>query len=284
MVTETLLQIGLLTKNETKVYYLLLEFEELPTSILAKKCDMKKGSVLHVGDALQQKGLITKTIKNNIAYYRSEPPEKLISYLERKHEEAQEKFTQDVYAVKKLLPFLENLYTKPSQVLQSKVFYYEGLENVLQSYLTFLENTPENEVIYSYVSPAPKSDKRFQKLLQKAIAKRLEKNIHCKMITTFCEESACLKLTDRQQNRETLIGCKNLGATSETMLSQNQTFEAAYSTAGMVSMLTTNTSNASRQIAFFKLAWRQAKIEDQKNCKLPEFQEWLKKNENLKTY
>jgi len=284
MITETLTEINLLTEKEAKMYYLLLAFEEMPASLLAKKLNMNKGSIHYIGESLLQKGIIIKTRKNNISYFRSEPPKKLITYLERGIEEAQEKFAKDLQQLHEIIPFLEKTRTKPSQILHSKVSYYEGLDNVLQAYLNFLENVPENNTIYSYVSPAPIEDKKFRKLLQKTIDKRLEKNIHCKIISTYCEESARLKLTDKHQNRETLIAFKDLGVMSETMLSRNQTFEAFYSTSGMVANLTTNTNNAIKQIESFKLAWQQAKIEDQVNCKLPEFQQWLIKNKGLEGY
>ena len=75
------------TENEVLVYLALLSGTHFSGSELAKKTQIKRPTVYHALETLQQKGIVHLTGSTRVARYRAEPPAQLKNIIERKQRE-----------------------------------------------------------------------------------------------------------------------------------------------------------------------------------------------------
>ena len=276
MITETLIECGLCEK-EAKVFQKLLEMDTQPVSILSRALNMPRSSVQSCLNQLEKKKVVHKKINKGTTWFVAETPDDLFHYLERLKTDFLNDHSKKEKAMEKIVPFLKSIESKEAKsIYLPKVRHFEGMTDVLSAYLTFLEGVPNGSTIYGYVSPALKEYNSFYKLLAKTVEKRMNRNIHCKLICTYSKEAAFLKASDSLFNRETRMAFQDTKLDiTETLLSHNQILDVGYSTQGTTSTLITNTNTAPIKIEMFALAWKQAKLIDQNLSHKPQFQLWL---------
>ena len=125
--TESLLGFGLL-ESEVKVYVALLALGPQPASVIAKKSGLKRGHTYNVLADLLQKGLVQEYTKGSVKYFTCLPPAVLITMLEQRQGEMEQKKKK----LMEVLPDLEHI-RNPS-ILQPKVRFFSGIEGIKQIY------------------------------------------------------------------------------------------------------------------------------------------------------
>ena len=265
--------------KEVKVYITCLSLRQAAVSTIAKRCDIKRTSTYAIVSKLIEKGFITVASKNNINYYAALSPEFLIENYKFTIREAQ----KNLQELEKNMPALEALKEKNVPI---KAKFFEGIENVAHSYIEFIQAVPSDATIYNYVFPASIDYKEFRKAMSQFIQVRQSKNIHCKTISSLCEDAVKLKVTDTLDNRETLISFiqESGKISSEMLICNNIILDMSYSKKEIFSSLTINKDIAALRIAVFNMAWQQAKIDDKKICKQEEIQQLMKKFKHIQAY
>ncbi|MFA5992482.1 MAG: helix-turn-helix domain-containing protein [Candidatus Pacearchaeota archaeon] len=138
MINQTLKAIGL-TDGEIKVYLALLELGSSTTWNITKKSKISGSKVYEVLDRLISKGLVNSMIKNNVKYFESASPERILEYLEEKKQEI------DIEK-KDIIKIIPELILKQKQAPKSEVKIYtgwEGLKTVEEDILNSLKKGEE---------------------------------------------------------------------------------------------------------------------------------------------
>lgn len=125
MLEKELQKIGL-SENEAKVYLTLLSSGLISVFKLAKNLEMARSTLYGILADLQKKGIVSQVLKDQIKYFKAEPPEKLLHILGLKEEtikRRKKKLTTLLPEIKKLV----NLdYTSP------KIKIFEGRKEMEQ--------------------------------------------------------------------------------------------------------------------------------------------------------
>lgn len=129
-IEDTLKKIGF-TEGEIKVYLALLELGSTTTWELTKKSQISGSKVYEVLERLLKKGLVSSVTKNNVKYFESSSPERILDYLEDKNKEIE----QEKREIQKIIPdlLLKKAISKKSEV---RVFMgFEGAKAVFEETL-----------------------------------------------------------------------------------------------------------------------------------------------------
>ena len=278
MLRETLKQLGL-NEKEVSIYITCLKIGKCAVSTLANQCGYKRTSAHSIIKERFSKGFLFSFVKNNVTYYYALSPEYLVEKFKQEVASAQ----KNLYNIEKILPALASLNEESHPV---KFKFFEGMDNVIKSYLEFIELIPDNSTIFNYVFPAPSIHKKFSKGMKQFIQRRKEKNLHVKLISAFSEDSVKLKLSDKFENRETRISFDNNMETisSESFIYDSFVFDMSYSQNTMFSCLTVNKDIAALRREVFHIAWEHAGRSDLEIMKRPEVKKLLEKHKAIKAY
>lgn len=122
---KSLQKIGL-SANEAQIYLSLLASGLISVFKLAKNLEMARSTLYGLLASLQEKGIIAQVYKNQVKFFKAEPPEKLLHILELQEETInikKKKLTAILPEIKKLV----NLdYTSP------RIKLYEGRRELEQ--------------------------------------------------------------------------------------------------------------------------------------------------------
>jgi len=114
-----------LSKRETEIYLALLRAGSSLVSRIAKDTGLHRSNIYDVLEQLQEKGLVSFVVRNNIKYYKAEPAERILRYLEERSER-----------VKQALPELKRIQNSQKEETEVKVFKgKEGYKTVLNEML-----------------------------------------------------------------------------------------------------------------------------------------------------
>lgn len=131
MKEEDLERLGL-TRNEAKVYFVLLEIGLTSITGLIKKTKLHKQIIYDNLERLQEKGLVSYVIKANRRHFSAVSPEKLMDMLEEQKNEINKK--EDI--AKKLIPELTNLKSRAKEEQLASIFQgKKGIKSILESVL-----------------------------------------------------------------------------------------------------------------------------------------------------
>ncbi len=283
MLAQELINLGL-TEKEASLYMQLLELGMQPAGVFTKKNQIPRSTVQFMLETLVKKKFATKTSKNKVVHYIPVPPETLYRLLEQERAEVLNAFSQKKQDLDVIIPKLQELANK--NVVLPRVTFYQGVENVAQAYLDFLNNVPAGETIYNYVSPATEKHMEFRNAMGVFIDSRINKGIHCQCICTYCEDAVRLKVRDEVDNRETLISFETGHDIffSESLIYNNMTLNTSYSASGIFACFIIDADITRMNMGVFKLAWKQAILDDVKICKKKQVQEWFKKYSDIQHY
>jgi HTH-type transcriptional regulator, sugar sensing transcriptional regulator len=110
--------------EEAKVYLLLLDTGPMKAGQLARKIGIPRASLYGFLERLQEKGIISLSLKDGVKVFAAEPPQKIRGILRQHIEELQSKEKDYV----RLLP--EITKNAPLKALVPKFQYFEGVEGV----------------------------------------------------------------------------------------------------------------------------------------------------------
>ena len=116
MLISDLEELGL-SKEEAKVYLVVLELGGSYVSAIAKKAGVHRVSCYHTLDNLVEKGIISTFTQNNIKYFAVESPKIIVNQIEER-----------LHRAKKILP--ELLSITNALAYKPKIQYYEGLQGI----------------------------------------------------------------------------------------------------------------------------------------------------------
>lgn len=119
LMNEALHGLGLEDK-EIRIYTSLLELGEATVLTLSKKAGIKRPTAYIVLQSLEEKGLVTKTVRGKKSFFLAQHPKKLVSEAEFRLKE-----------LKEIVPQLETLFIGGTG--KPRVTIYEGKERLDQS-------------------------------------------------------------------------------------------------------------------------------------------------------
>ncbi len=194
---ELLLALGL-NEKEIRAYLALLEFGTNPASVIARKVNYPKSTVLFLFDGLVKRGYLRKTTKGKTQYYYAHPQDLRLA----KEKEIQE----EERALKKALPLLEELKTPFSS--EPKVTLFEGISGCKLAYNMILETQGEVLEFGAHEDLVEKFGKDF---MDEFIAQRKKRKIFLKAICSETAISKKLKNIDKKSLRDIHVFPKDRG-------------------------------------------------------------------------
>ena len=195
MFMQVLTSIGL-SEKEANIYLTLLEIGSQPISVAAKKANINRTTSYLIIDELKRKGLVSTFTKESIKYVTAEPPESILKFLqlEQNRLEFQKENIQDH------IQDLKNIQHKNAN--RPKVYFYEGLQGVIQTYQDTLR---EGHTIYAIESDSEMSPEIEDYLNKHYIPERITKKISAKTIMPDSVTNRKIKSKDKQEYRETKL-------------------------------------------------------------------------------
>jgi len=104
-----------LSKNESKVYLANLKLGIAKVNDIAKKSNTLRTTVYEILDSLLKKGLVSKTLKDNIVHFVAVSPKELLNILDEKRKKVFDG-----------IPLLEELQNKTKQLIKVESFESPG--------------------------------------------------------------------------------------------------------------------------------------------------------------
>ncbi len=142
MIEQSLEKIGL-TQGEIKVYLALLELGSTTTWNITKKSGVSGSKVYEILERLITKGLISHINKNNVRYFETADPSRILDYLNEKENTIKEEKIE----IQKIIPQLI-LKQKSSTRSEAKIFY--GLEGAKTAFEAQIKNLKKGDLIYGW--------------------------------------------------------------------------------------------------------------------------------------
>ena len=171
LMLQKLIQLGF-SEKEAKVYLALLEFGTQPASVIAKKTNLPKATVLFLFENLGKRGYLQRSQKGRIFYFYADPKD-----LEsEKNKELENQKTALNQAIPLLREF-KNPFTSPPKIL-----FFEGLEGCRKAYSLLLQSHTK---IYEFAAHQDLM-KMGNKFMNDFIRQRARKKI---LIKSICQKS-----------------------------------------------------------------------------------------------
>jgi len=167
MITEKVIENFNLGEKEAKVYLANLSLGRSRVSEIAKKAQLNRITTYEILKRFKQKGIATSVTYNNITYFQTVSPERIIEKMERQ-----------VALSKELLPQLLSL--KDQSKTRPNLEYYEGKEGVKAIYEDTLSS--KDKIIYNIAHPTNLTNFIDNDFLQNYIKKRVRKKIKVKVL------------------------------------------------------------------------------------------------------
>lgn len=240
------------TKQEAKLYLLLLELGTQPASVLAKKIGKNRVTVLHVLERMLFKGWLSKSKATYGWTYAANSPDNILQTLTDQRDELHRKTTQKVELFKGLLPSLLQIeggnFKKPTV----EVFY--GTSALRQLYMLSLESRN----MYAYYEPwNPKDYPELLEVDDWHTEERIRANIPVKIIlpnTKYATSFAGVRkpLKEAVVVPSNILSIKDITIITDTSL-------LIYSLEDAMGIAIVSSNIAANQRQQFLLAWEQAK-------------------------
>ncbi len=176
MDVEPLLEEIGLSKNEIKIYLILLKLGSTTTGAIIKQTGIHNSKVYDGLERLSNKGLVTHVIVANTKHFTAVNPERLLDFLEDKKKliEEHEK------GIKEFLPQLEALREIGVDETEAEIFRgWKGMETVFNEGIRVMGKGDTWYVIGAY---AGEDVKRTDQLITKIIKKCEKKKMKWKVL------------------------------------------------------------------------------------------------------
>lgn len=187
-------QLGL-SKKESVVYLALLELGPSFVSAIASRAKINRTTCYDILENLINLGLVSKVGQTSKKTYTAEHPETLISYLEKKGNDFQNKANE----VKKFLPELKMIYNEKGK--RPRIRFYEGRQGIETVYEDTLTS---GETIKAYAS-VKNMHKALPHYFPEYYQRRAQKGIFIKAILPATKEAKERKSFDKVEARESRL-------------------------------------------------------------------------------
>ena len=247
MFENILTQAGL-TKDEVRVYELLLKEGELAAHSVITGALLKRGTAYNVLRALKKKGLLEEFQRHKKSYFRLEPPSRLRDYLQQKEQQVKESAS----TLEAVLPQLVSQY---SLVLgKPGVRFYEGYEGIRGVHRQILA---EQKEILAYVFIDEETEEPLNDFWKWYFKERKKKQIHVRAIAADNQAGIDYKFRDQAELRETkLVPQAQFPLTIEKNICGNKL--ALISMREQMATVIESAEIAATERSIFELAWKSA--------------------------
>lgn len=165
-----------LSKNEIKIYLVLLKLGSTTTGAIIKQTGIHNSKVYDGLERLANKGLVTHIIAANTKHFRAVPPERFLDFLEDKKKRIE---TQE-QEIKDFLPQLKALQEIDSDETEAEVFRgWKGMETVFNEGINTMG---KGDIWYVLGAYAGEDRERTDLFITRVIKKCEQKKMKWKVI------------------------------------------------------------------------------------------------------
>ncbi len=184
MTIPDLLQSIGLTDKETVMYMALLRNGTQPTSHLARKAHLNRGTAYVVLHSLLEKGLIVKSVKRNVQYFSPLDPTQIVAFLDHRAQEITSARQNVQSMLGQITAIMNPLTSKP------KIEYFDGPEGAR----FVLEQTllAKDLILRSFLSIADISEFTGADFFNHYTQKRIQKGYELHVIRTLEKDRQAL--------------------------------------------------------------------------------------------
>ena len=239
-----------LTKKEADLYELLLKLGETPANEIIKQSKLKRATAYKTLYSLEKKGLVSHKDIKNIIRFRPEPPDKLMNFADKQHEE----FDRAREDLRTMVPQLTSNYVLA--VEKPIIRFYEGKEGIIQANLEILA---EKKEILAYVYADETIDETMADFWKKYYKIRMRDKIQVRAISPDNKASIQYKKRDAKELRTTyLVSQEQFPIHIEKNIVGNKVAFFSQENEKLIATIIENNLIADTERAIFELAWKEA--------------------------
>ena len=240
---KQLIELGFGNK-EAGVYLALLELGPSTTTEISRAAKINRTTGYDILESLVGEGLINLVGETKIQKFAAENPDRVIVFLENKIKQNQEKLKMAY----NLIPELLSVYNEKEK---PKVKFYEGIERVKEAFEDTL--TAKKEIL-AYAVGADMFKAVSREYFKDYTKKKIENNIHVRVIAPDDKESREVVLKDKEELRESLLVPKEqFYFSTEVNIYNNKILTISWKEKFAFIVESEEIANAQRKI--FELAW-----------------------------
>jgi len=244
---EILERIGL-TKNESKIYLTLLKIGTSRVSTLLKKSGLNSGKIYDYLESLQNKGLVSESVINNVRHFSPAPPKRIRDYLQIKKEQMLKEEQLAESLIRDLEPLRKVALEEPRSVTYTG---YKGFQTAVEEAFDDLEKG--DEILAMGVTEL--KDKKLNDFWKRWSNKRIRSKIKARMI--FSEASEYYSTFKRFRFTDSRV-LEGITPVAVDVFGKKTTLILNYAEPLSVTLIKSeNTAQSFRE--FFEQLWKQAK-------------------------
>lgn len=175
MDTKILKEIGL-TDSESKVYMAILELKDSTRGDIVNKSKISGSKIYELLEKLQEKGLISIYLKDNIKHFKATNPKQILNYIDEK----KQKIIQTEKEATLLLPELLSIYNISNE--SQEVELLTGLKGMQIIFEEQIDIMNKGETCYVIGGTKGSNEQTILDFFEKIHLLREQKNIHTKML------------------------------------------------------------------------------------------------------
>ncbi|MFH1191862.1 MAG: helix-turn-helix domain-containing protein [bacterium] len=244
---KELTEIGFSSK-EAKVYLASLELGPSTATQISRKAKINRTTSYDILESLAGNGLVNLLAQAKVQKFSAESPQKVLSFLENKIKEGQEKLS----AAYSLVPQLLSVYNTKKK---PKVRFYEGIDGVREA---FEDTLTAKEDIRAYAVGEDMFKVLSKEYFREYFKKRVEKNIGTRVIAPDTLDSRMVSANDKKEMRTSILVPRDKFYFSvETNIYDNKIMILSWR--GKFAVIIESEEIADAQKKTFELAWEGAK-------------------------
>jgi len=141
------------TKSETRVYLAMLDLGGSTIGAIIKESGIASGKAYLVLNGLIKKGIVTYVLKSGVKFYRPKDPKRLLSYLDERKKEFEEKENK----LKELIPALIKKFKENKNETNAELF--EGAKGFKTFHEWMLNELKKGDTLYIMSAPKEANEK-----------------------------------------------------------------------------------------------------------------------------
>lgn len=174
-----------LSEKESTCYLRLLRHGTRPTSFIAKKAELNRGTAYVVLHALVEKGLAVKSSSNNRQTFTAVEPDALLQYVEGKERDLRRAKSEIAEHLDSFEGLVNTHTSKP------RIAYYEGTEGARIAYQDMF--TSKDPILRGFLSIADMAEVIGEETFQDFTRIRIESGYHLHLLRTREQDLAAYK-------------------------------------------------------------------------------------------
>ncbi len=199
--SDLLVSIGLTDKEATS-YLTLLRYGTRPTSFIAKKASLNRGTTYIALHSLLDKGLVVKSTKGKVQHFTALSPRHLLNFARSREEKFANAKASLKASIDELATIANPLTTKP------RIEFFEGIEGARTAFEDTLRS--KDRVLRAFLSLTGIIDFLGEKYFYDYTTRRIKKSYTLHAIRTLEQDKLAISrsasakryLTNRKERRE----------------------------------------------------------------------------------